>query len=45
VYLHLEVPDAGIASIRLPDSCSVVPSEELSLEVKRLFGYNAASFE
>jgi DNA polymerase-3 subunit alpha len=45
VYLSLDVPDAGIASIRLPDAYSVIPSEELSLEVKRLFGYNAASFE
>ncbi len=45
VFLALDVPDAGVASIRLPEAYSVIPSEELSLEVKRLFGYNAASFE
>lgn len=45
VFLALEVPEAGIASVRLPEAYAVVPSEELSLEVKRLFGYNAASFE
>jgi DNA polymerase-3 subunit alpha len=45
VYLRLVIPGECSATINLPDSCMVAASEDLSLEVQSLFGYNATSFE
>jgi DNA polymerase III subunit alpha len=44
-FLHIILPEELKTTINLPDSCKVAASEELSLEVKNLFGYNAVSFE
>ncbi|HTG82520.1 MAG TPA: DNA polymerase III subunit alpha [Geobacteraceae bacterium] len=44
-YLRLVIPNECSAVINLPDSCMVTASEDLSLEVESLFGYNAVSFE
>jgi DNA polymerase-3 subunit alpha len=44
-FLHIVLPEELKTTINLPDSCKVAASEELSLEVKNLFGYNAVSFE
>lgn len=35
----------GVATMQLPRELSVLPNDELKLEVERLFGYNAATFE
>jgi DNA polymerase-3 subunit alpha len=43
--LAIEIPAQCRATIALPDSYLVAASEELSLEVKNLFGYHAVSFE
>ncbi|RNC67378.1 MAG: DNA polymerase III subunit alpha [Desulfuromonadales bacterium] len=43
--LAIEIPAQCRATIALPDSYMVAASEELSLEVKNLFGYHAVSFE
>ncbi len=43
--LAIEIPAQCRATIALPDSYLVTASEELSLEVKNLFGYHAVSFE
>uniref|UniRef100_A0A831XMD2 DNA polymerase III subunit alpha n=1 Tax=Geobacter metallireducens TaxID=28232 RepID=A0A831XMD2_GEOME len=43
--LAIEIPAQCRATIALPDSYQVAPTEELSLEVKNLFGYHAVSFE
>jgi DNA polymerase III subunit alpha len=44
-YLRFVIPGECSATINLPDSCMVAASEDLSLEVQGLFGYNATSFE
>jgi DNA polymerase-3 subunit alpha len=43
--LRLVIPGECSAVINLPDSYKVAASEDLSLEVEGLFGYNAVSFE
>jgi DNA polymerase-3 subunit alpha len=43
--LHLVIPDRMKTSIRLPDSLMVAAHENLVVEVKNLFGYNAVTFE
>ena len=43
--LRIVLPDVCTAVLRLPESCNVVPTEALSLEVEHLLGYNAVSFE
>jgi hypothetical protein len=35
----------GTATMQLPEAMYVIPDDELRLEVERLFGYNAATFE
>ena len=35
----------GVATMELPRELYVLPNDELKLEVERLFGYNAATFE
>lgn len=44
-YLHVVSPERVTTTIRLPEEYSVQPSEELTLEVERLLGYNATTFE
>jgi DNA polymerase-3 subunit alpha len=44
-FLHIIIPDKVRTTIKLPDSFSVQASEELTLEVESLFGYNATTFE
>ncbi|WP_298268328.1 DNA polymerase III subunit alpha [Geobacter sp.] len=41
----IEVPEWFRTVIAAADSCTVAPSEEMVMEVKHLFGYNAVSFE
>ncbi|BDV43566.1 DNA-directed DNA polymerase [Geotalea uraniireducens] len=43
--LTINIPSQCRATIALPDSYRVAASEELSQEVKNLFGYHAVSFE
>lgn len=43
--LTIDIPDQCRATIALPDSCMVAPSDELTVEVKNLFGYHAVAFE
>jgi len=43
--LHLEIENNSRVTIKLPDQYKVSASEELTVEVKNLFGYNAVSFE
>jgi len=43
--LNILIPGRSITAINLPESCTVAASEELMVEVKNLFGYNAVSFE
>jgi DNA polymerase-3 subunit alpha len=44
-FLRLVIPGECSAVVNLPESCTVAASEDLSLEVESLFGYNAVSFE
>ena len=44
-FLHIVIPDEFRTTINLPDAYKLAASEELSLEVKNLLGYNAVSFE
>lgn len=44
-YLRIVIPVQSATTINLPDSFMVAASEDLSLEVESLFGYNAVSFE
>ncbi|ACM21636.1 DNA polymerase III, alpha subunit [Geotalea daltonii FRC-32] len=44
-YLHIVIPEQSRTTINLPDTCMLSASEDLSLEVKNLLGYNAVSFE
>jgi DNA polymerase-3 subunit alpha len=43
--LQVIIPDTCRTIIRLPAACSVRASDNLSLEVEELFGYNATTFE
>jgi DNA polymerase III subunit alpha len=43
--LHIVIPEKSRTTIKLPESCRVAACEELAVEVKKLFGYNAVSFE
>jgi DNA polymerase-3 subunit alpha len=43
--LNILIPGRSKTAIKLPESCTVAASEELMVEVKNLFGYNAVSFE
>ncbi|HTP66294.1 MAG TPA: DNA polymerase III subunit alpha [Geobacteraceae bacterium] len=43
--LHIVIPEQGRTTIRLPDSWGVAASEELTMAVQELLGYNAVSFE
>ncbi len=44
-YLHIVIAEQSRTTINLPETCMLSASEELSLEVKNLLGYNAVSFE
>ncbi len=44
-FLHLDLPPTTRTTINLPASCAVEASENLLMEVRNLFGYNAATFE
>ena len=44
-FLHFVIAERGRATMPLPANMNVVASHELKLEVERLFGYNAVSFE
>ncbi|MBI2353539.1 MAG: DNA polymerase III subunit alpha [Deltaproteobacteria bacterium] len=43
--IQFVIPERGHAVMPLPASMNVMASDELRLEVERLFGYNAATFE
>jgi DNA polymerase-3 subunit alpha len=43
-YVHMIIPERIRTTIRLPESYSVQASEDLTLEVERLLGYNATTF-
>jgi DNA polymerase-3 subunit alpha len=43
-YVRIIIPERIRTTIRLPDSYSVRASEDLTLEVERLLGYNATTF-
>ena len=44
-FLHLDIENSSRVTIKLPDVYKVSASEELTVEVSNLFGYNAVSFE
>jgi DNA polymerase III subunit alpha len=44
-FLHLDMENNSRVTIRLSDVYKVSASEELTVEVSNLFGYNAVSFE
>ncbi len=44
-YIQFIIPSRSCSTLPLPESMSVAASDELRLEVERLFGYNAATFE
>ncbi len=44
-FISFEMSPQGAAIMQLPKEMSVMPNDELRLEVERLFGYNAATFE
>jgi DNA polymerase-3 subunit alpha len=44
-FISFEMPQRGKATLQLPENMYVIPNDELRLEVERLFGYNAATFE
>ena len=44
-FLHLDIENSSRVTIRLSDVYKVAASEELTVEVSNLFGYNAVSFE
>jgi hypothetical protein len=43
--ISFELPSKGKATMQLPEDMYVMANDELRLEVERLFGYNAATFE
>jgi DNA polymerase-3 subunit alpha len=44
-FISFEIATRGTATMQLPAEMYVVPNDDLRLEVERLFGYNAATFE
>jgi DNA polymerase-3 subunit alpha len=44
-FISFEMETRGTATLQLPAEMYVMPNDELRLEVERLFGYNAATFE
>jgi DNA polymerase III subunit alpha len=44
-FLHLEMENSSRVTIKLSEAYKVSASEELTVEVSNLFGYNAVSFE
>jgi DNA polymerase-3 subunit alpha len=44
-FISFEMAPHGKATLQLPENLAVIPNDELRLEVERLFGYNAATFE
>ena len=44
-YVQFVIPERSRSLMPLPAEMSVVASDDLKLEVERLFGYNAAAFE
>jgi DNA polymerase-3 subunit alpha len=44
-FISFEISQRGTATMQLPSEMYVMPNDELRLEVERLFGYNAATFE
>jgi len=44
-FISFEIATRGTATMQLPADMCVRPDDELRLEVERLFGYNAATFE
>ena len=44
-FLHLDMENSSRVTIKLSDVYKVSASEELTVEVSNLFGYNAVSFE
>jgi DNA polymerase-3 subunit alpha len=44
-FISFEIPTRGKATMQLPSEMYVMPNDDLRLEVERLFGYNAATFE
>ena len=44
-YIQFVLPERGRAVMPLPPGLNVMASDDLRLEVERLFGYNAATFE
>jgi DNA polymerase-3 subunit alpha len=44
-FISFEMPSRGKAVMQLPAEMYVMPNDDLRLEVERLFGYNAATFE
>jgi len=44
-FIQFVIPTRSRATLPLPENMAVQASDELRLEVERLFGYNAASFE
>ncbi|UFS69264.1 DNA polymerase III subunit alpha [Geomonas sp. RF6] len=44
-FLHLDIENNSRVTIRLSETYKVAASEDLTVEVSNLFGYNAVSFE
>jgi DNA polymerase-3 subunit alpha len=44
-FITFEIPQRGTATMQLTEDMYVIPNDDLRLEVERLFGYNAATFE
>jgi len=44
-YIQFVLPERGRAIMPLPPDLNIMASDDLRLEVERLFGYNAATFE
>jgi len=44
-FISFEMAPRGKATMQLPAEMYVMPDDDLRLEVERLFGYNAATFE
>jgi DNA polymerase-3 subunit alpha len=43
--IHFIFPEQRLATLQLPENMNVGASDDLRLEVERLFGYNVATFE
>ena len=44
-YVQFVIPERSCSTMPLPSEMNVAASDDLRLEVERLFGYNAATFE